>query len=66
MLYCTNPCIPRILGGTVWKARQWLEMIQVLLTTQMAVKVAERATWFFVGYCKPVPEPGGKTTNYSR
>ncbi|XP_078083661.1 uncharacterized protein LOC144503028 [Mustelus asterias] len=40
-----------------WKARRWLGPFQVLLVTQTAVKVAERATWVHASHCKRVPEP---------
>ena len=40
-----------------WKARRWNGPFQVLLVTETAVKVAERATWIHASHCRRVPDP---------
>lgn len=45
-----------------WRAKRWLGPFQVLLTTETAVKVAERATWVHAGHCRKVPSPEKDST----
>ncbi|TWW66943.1 hypothetical protein D4764_20G0009750 [Takifugu flavidus] len=42
---------------TRWNQKRWQGPFQILLVTQTAVKVAERATWIHASHCKRVPEP---------
>ncbi|XP_029684748.1 uncharacterized protein [Takifugu rubripes] len=42
---------------TRWNQKRWQGPFQILLVTQTAVKVAERATWNHASHCKKVPEP---------
>ncbi|XP_036960726.1 uncharacterized protein LOC119023134 isoform X8 [Acanthopagrus latus] len=50
------------LRGKNWRARRWNGLVQVLLTTETAVKIAERATWVHASHCKRVPEPADDTS----
>ncbi|XP_071326407.1 retrovirus-related Pol polyprotein [Trachinotus anak] len=43
-----------------WKARRWNGPFQVLLVTETAVKVAERATWIHASHCRRVPDPNAQ------
>lgn len=45
------------LRRTRWNQKRWQGPFQVLLVTQTAVKVAERATGIHTSDCKKVPEP---------
>ncbi|XP_036974009.1 uncharacterized protein LOC119030483 isoform X2 [Acanthopagrus latus] len=45
-----------------WRARRWNGPFQVLLTTETAVKITERATWVHASHCKRVPEPADDTS----
>ncbi|KAL1270828.1 hypothetical protein QQF64_029844 [Cirrhinus molitorella] len=40
-----------------WKSKRWNGPFQVLLITQTAVKVAERATWIHASHCRKIPAP---------
>ncbi len=40
-----------------WRSQKWNGPFYVLLTTHMAVKVLERATWTHASYCRWVPKP---------
>ena len=53
--------VVRDLRRKSWKARRWNGPFQILLTTETAVKVAERVTWIHASHCKRVPEPTDET-----
>ncbi|XP_049425162.1 uncharacterized protein LOC125884304 [Epinephelus fuscoguttatus] len=59
-LHNLNPgdyVVVRDLRRKNWKARRWNGPFQVLLVTETAVKVAERATWIHASHCRRVPDP---------
>ncbi|XP_075888301.1 uncharacterized protein LOC142892193 isoform X2 [Nelusetta ayraudi] len=56
-LHCLKPgdyVLVKDLRRKSWKANRWLGPFQVLLVTQTAIKVAERATWIHASHCKRV------------
>lgn len=44
----------------VWYNPRWLGPYEVILTTNTAIKVAERDTWVHVSHCKPHQPPSSE------
>ena len=49
----------------IWRAPRWNRPYQGLLTTERAVKVAQRTTWIHASHCSKVPEPGEDSSEQS-
>ncbi|XP_026105742.1 uncharacterized protein LOC113077643 [Carassius auratus] len=58
--------VVRDLRRKSWKAKRWLGPFQVLLTTHMAVKVAERETWIQASHCREVQQKRSGDTHVNK